>query len=170
MTHTEKRSNRKLIVLCLLLVLLLAATAFGTMAWLTASSSVTNTFTVGNFNEPKPNPENPGTDENPTPEPDPGSGVNPEDPEYAPNFSGYLYEPSWDTTAEHKLVPGGSLYKDPYVGIGKDSEDAVVYGKTKQYKPGRPPAAPCCGHAAGPDHGDEPAAPGRPAQGAGRRH
>lgn len=122
MTHTEKRSNRKLIVLCLLVVLLLAAAAFGTMAWLTASDSVTNTFTVGNFNEPKPDPDDSSPD-NPTPDPE-----DPDKPTATnPAIGGYIYEPSWDTTAEHKLIPGGSLYKDPFVGIGKDSEDAVVY-------------------------------------------
>lgn len=119
MTHTEKRSNRKLIVLCLLLVLLLAATAFGTMAWLTASSSVTNTFTVGNFNKPDPDPADPSDPEHPLPDPD--ATVT------DPMMGGYLYEPSWSLGAEHKLVPGGSLDKDPYVGIGKDSEDAIVY-------------------------------------------
>ena len=58
--------------------------------------------------------------------PDPGAG-NPEKPNIG--LGGYIIEPSWDTSdnAEHKLVPGGSLYKDPYVGIGKGSEDAVIY-------------------------------------------
>lgn len=111
MTRTEKRSNRRLVVLCLLVVLLLAATAFGTMAWLTASDSVTNTFTVGNFNKPDPGPDGQGPTGDPLPE----------------DLDGYIVEPSWKTDEKHKLVPGASLAKDPYVGIGKDSEEAIVY-------------------------------------------
>lgn len=118
MTQTAKRDHKKLSLLCLLVALLLMATAFGTMAWLTKEDSITNEFTVGNFNKPE-DPE-----DRPDQEPD-APAVD------EPNISqdGYIIEPSWDTSAdaEHKLIPGASLYKDPYVGIGKGSEDAEVY-------------------------------------------
>lgn len=114
-TQTQKRNGKKAAALAALALLLVACVAMGTMAWLTATDKLTNAFTVGEFKEPEPtNPE--------TPDEDPGV------PDVVtPNVSGYMIEPSWDKTADHKLVPGGSLYKDPYVGIGKGSEDAVVY-------------------------------------------
>lgn len=118
--QTQKKNRKKALLLSVLGLTLVACITAGTMAWLTAEDSVTNTFTVGNFKVPDP-------DKPETPDPDPDSGVDP-DPEN-PNLSvsGYIIEPSWDTTAEHKLVPGGSLYKDPYVGIGAGSENAVIY-------------------------------------------
>lgn len=115
-TEPRKRNGKKAAVLAALALLLVACVAMGTMAWLTATDELTNTFTVGEFKEPDTD------DDTTTPDKDPSA------PDVAtPNVSGYMIEPSWDTTAEHKLVPGGSLYKDPYVGIGKGSEDAVVY-------------------------------------------
>lgn len=121
MTQTAKKDRKKLALLTLLVVLLIAAAALGTMAWLTAQDSVTNTFTVGNFNKP--------TDPEDRPDPDKEipDGEKPEEPNISED--GYIIEPSWDTASnvEHKLVPGGSLYKDPYVGIGAGSEDAQIY-------------------------------------------
>lgn len=118
--QTQNKSRKKALLLSVLGLLLVVCVTVGTVAWLTAEDSLTNTFTVGNFNKPDTTDPEP-----PAPTPDPGSGVDPDNPNI--NVSGYIMEPSWDTTAEHKLVPGGSLYKDPYVGIGKGSEDAVVY-------------------------------------------
>lgn len=116
--QTQKKNRKKALLLSVLGLTLVACITAGTMAWLTAEDSITNTFTVGNFNVPDPT-------EPETPDPDPDSGVDPENPTVSE--TGYIIEPSWDTTAEHKLVPGGSLYKDPYVGIGAGSEDAVIY-------------------------------------------
>lgn len=98
-----KKKNRKYVVIPLLLLLLLV-TVGGTVAWLTATNTKTNTFTVGKFVKPAKTPD--GT---------------------ANNLDEFLTEPSWVTSAEHKLLPGVSFDKDPYVGIGKGSEDAVVY-------------------------------------------
>lgn len=116
--QTPKKNRKKSLLLTVLGLTLVACVTVGTMAWLTAQDSLTNTFTVGNFN--KPDTTNPET-------PDPQPDVDPEKPNVS--LGGYIIEPSWDVSegAEHKLVPGGSLYKDPYVGIGKGSEDAVVY-------------------------------------------
>lgn len=116
--QTQKKNRKKALLLSVLGLTLVACITAGTMAWLTAEDSITNTFTVGNFNVPDPT-------EPETPDPDPDSGVDPENPNVS--VTGYIIEPSWDTAAEHKLVPGGSLYKDPYVGIGAGSENAVIY-------------------------------------------
>ena len=99
----EKKRNALLVVLG---VILAVGIIGGTVAWLTRTSSLTNTFTVGSF-------ETPVTD--------------PTDSSKTINIEGNLYEPSWDEDAEHKLLPGNEYAKDPYVGIGAGSEDGVVY-------------------------------------------
>jgi len=100
--------DKKSILIVILAIALIGVMIGGTVAWLTATSTLTNSFTVGSFNLP-------------TTDPDAVGGADNDDIEQ------YLYEPSWVDTAEHKLVPGVSFDKDPYVGIGKGSEDAVVY-------------------------------------------
>lgn len=97
--------KRKSILLVVLAFILVAVAASGTIAWLTRTNKLTNTFTVGTFEIPTTNP----TD---------GSAV---------TLNSHLYEPSWDVNAEHKLLPGTEYVKDPYVGLGQGSEDAVVY-------------------------------------------
>ena len=99
----EKKRNALLVVLG---VILAVGIIGGTVAWLTRTSSLTNTFTVGSF-------ETPVTD--------------PTDSSKSIDIEGNLYEPSWDEDAEHKLLPGNEYAKDPYVGIGAGSEDGVVY-------------------------------------------
>lgn len=105
-----KKSNKKKLILPVLLLLLLVGIGT-TVAWLTSTSELTNNFTVGSFNVPTTDPE----DE--TEELDTTNG----------SLNGNLYEKSWNVKDEHKLTPGVSFNKDPYVGIGPDSEDAVVY-------------------------------------------
>lgn len=102
----EKKNNKKRIALIVLVVLLIITIVGGTVAWLTRTDRLNNKFTVGSF-------EKPTTD--------------PTDPTKTISIDGNLYEPSWDSEAEHKLLPGISFDKDPYVGIGKGSEDAAVY-------------------------------------------
>lgn len=107
------KNKKKLLIPLLLLVLLVAVG--GTVAWLTSTSELTNNFTVGSFTEPKTDPTDPTTllaDEIAT-----GTG----------SLDGNLFEKSWNPDAEHKLLPGVEFTKDPYVGIGPNSEDAVVY-------------------------------------------
>lgn len=114
-TKTNKKSTKKVLMLSVVALLLVASITMGTIAWLTAQDSLTNTFTIGNFTKPE--------DPDDRPDAQQPEGQKPTDP----NISEYMIEPSWDKTAEHKLVPGGTLLKDPYVGIGKGSENAVVY-------------------------------------------
>ena len=98
----EKKRNALLVVLG---VILAVGIIGGTVAWLTRTSSLTNTFTVGSF-------ETPVTD--------------PTDSSKTIDIEGNLYEPSWDEDAEHKLLPGNEYAKDPYVGIGAGSEDHLM--------------------------------------------
>lgn len=99
-----KKNKKKILVICLSAIILLVTV--GTVAWLTKISSITNTFVVGDFNVPS---------------------TSPIDPEQSINIDGNIYEPSFNQNEEHKIMPGVSFDKDPYVGIGKGSEDAAVY-------------------------------------------
>ena len=98
-----KSKKRSILTVCLALALI-ASAVLGTIAYMTAQDSKTNTFTVGSFNKP----------------------VDPEKPD-AGKLDGYLLEKQWDAVTEHKLIPGGSVAKDPKVGIGAGSEEAWVY-------------------------------------------
>ena len=51
----------------------------------------------------------------------------PNNPEETIKIDGNIYEPSFNQEEEHMIMPGVSFDKDPYVGIGKGSEDAAVY-------------------------------------------
>ncbi len=120
-------TSRKKAALAGALVLVMAVSAVGgTLAWLNDTDSLTNTFLVGAFTEP--------TDPVPKPDPD-----DPDDPDNS-ELTGYIHEPLWDkntaggggsgtpkTEDKHRLVPGGTTVKDPYVGIGKDSEAGYIY-------------------------------------------
>lgn len=113
--RARRKSNKKTVTIAVLAACLLLAAIGGTIAWLTAKDSLTNQFTVGDFKDPTTDPTNPG-EEIPEDDKDPEAG----------KLNGHLYEPNWDKE-NNKLVPGGTLAKDPYVGIGKGSESAVVY-------------------------------------------
>lgn len=99
----EKKRNLLLMVLGVLLATVVIG---GTIAWLTRTSSITNTFTVGSFESPK---------------------TDPTDKTKSITLDGNLYEPGWDESAEHKLLPGNTYAKNPYIGIGAGSEDGVAY-------------------------------------------
>ncbi|MBQ1372965.1 hypothetical protein IIY67_01975 [Candidatus Saccharibacteria bacterium] len=80
----------------------------GTVAWLTAIDHKTNSFSVGDFTIPTTKP----SDSSQT---------------ITPTLTGNLYEENWDENATHKLLPGKTFAKDPRVGLGTNSEEAVVY-------------------------------------------
>lgn len=112
----QKKLNKKSLIIIAAVCALLGCTVLGTVAWLTAADEVTNTFTIGNINEPEVGPTNP---ENPDPD-------NPQTPDvFDPEVDGNIFEPYW--VEGSKLVPGYSISKDPYVGIGKKSEDCYVF-------------------------------------------
>lgn len=115
MRNKQKNSKGKIVVAVALAGILLIG---GTVAWLTSRSELENKFTVGAINPIDP------TD--PT---DPGPGdkgpIDPEDPNLGNKLNGNLYEPSW--VYGSKLMPGIEIAKDPYVGVGKKSEECYVY-------------------------------------------
>ncbi len=104
-------NKKKRIGIVLLVAALLLCSIGATIAWMTAENELTNNFTVGTFNVPE---------EGPTTEP-----IDPSDPDIDEKLNGHLYEPNW--VPDSKIVPGTTVAKDPYVGIGKGSEDAYVY-------------------------------------------
>ena len=104
----ENKKKKRYGIVAALLLLVLAA-GVGTYAWLTATQSLENVFTVGSFGptdkKPDPtDPERPGTDE---------------------NNGAYLFETKW--VENSKIVPGATADKNPNVGIKKGSDDAYVF-------------------------------------------
>lgn len=104
----NKKKKRYGIIAALLLLVL--ATGVGTYAWLTATQTLTNVFTVGSINTPekKPDPNQPDK---------PGQDNN--------DGKAYLFETKWKDSS--KIVPGSSTDKNPNVGIAKGSDDAYVF-------------------------------------------
>ena len=96
------KSKHKALLLTLCAVLLVAATAFGTLAYLTDTDAVKNTFTVGkvglSLDEAEVNPD--------------GTYKNGHDNRVQKN--------------EYHLLPGHTYYKDPTVTVDAKSEDAYV--------------------------------------------
>lgn len=99
----SKKRNKGLIAI-VLAVCLVAAGVIGTVAWLTASNSVTNTFTNGGITPPTTDPT------------DPGEPI---------SISGNIYEPSW--VDKSPLLADAAVAKDPYVGIGPNSPACYVF-------------------------------------------
>lgn len=106
----ENKKKKRYGIVAALLLLVLAA-GVGTYAWLTATGSLENVFTIGKFEAP---------DKKPDPD-------NPEQPGTEAGGGAYLFETKWDPAAEHKMVPGSSMDKNPNVGIKKGSDDAFVF-------------------------------------------
>lgn len=105
----ENKKKKRYGIVAALLLLVLAA-GVGTYAWLTATQTLNNVFTVGSINIPekKPDPDQPdkpGTDDN--------------------TDKAYLFETKWKDNS--KIVPGSSTNKNPNVGIAKGSDDAYVF-------------------------------------------
>ena len=96
------KSKHKALLLTLCAVLLVAATAFGTLAYLTDTEAVKNTFTVGKVSL--------SLDE---------AAVNP-DGSYVTDHDLRVQE------NEYHLLPGHTYYKDPTVTVDAGSEDAYV--------------------------------------------
>lgn len=105
----ENKKKKRYGIVAALLLLVLAA-GVGTYAWLTATQTLNNVFTVGSINTPekKPDPDQPDK---------PGSNDNTD--------KAYLFETKW--VANSKIVPGSSTDKNPNVGIAKGSDDAYVF-------------------------------------------
>ena len=107
----EKKKNNKKKYLALLLALFVCVG--GTMAWLTSTSQLTNNFAIGQVTPIDPDQNGPGPDDTDI---DDGGGT---------KLNGNLYEPSW--VSGTKIYPDATIDKDPYVGIGPNSEASYAY-------------------------------------------
>lgn len=107
----ENKKKKRYGIVAALLLLVLAA-GVGTYAWLSATDSKTNEFTVGSIGKPdvKPDPDQPNK-----------PGTDPTDP----SVDGYLFETKW--TNNSKMIPDTDINKNPNVGIGKDSDKSYVF-------------------------------------------
>lgn len=99
------KKTKKVLILGLCAVLLVAASVLGTMAYLTDTKSVTNTFTVGNvaitLDEAK------------------------------VTSSGVVDGTDRVTTNTYKLMPGHEYLKDPTVHVATGSEDCFLFVKVE---------------------------------------
>lgn len=116
--EAETRQRKRRVVMVALAACLVVAGIGGTLAWFSAQSQLDNVFTVGKITDP--DPETPKPDDPYTPDP-----IKPDDPDRDKKVNGNLYEPNWDPNS--KIGPGAQVAKDPWVGIGKNSEPAYVY-------------------------------------------
>lgn len=100
------KKAKKAILLVLCAALLVGASVAGTLAYMTSTAKVTNTFTIGNVNitldETKVDLDGkPVADENPV------------------------------TSNSYKLVPGATYTKDPTVHVAANSEDSWIFVKVE---------------------------------------
>lgn len=107
----ENKKKKRYGIIAALLLLVLAA-GVGTYAWLSATQTKVNEFTVGSIGKPevKPDPDQPNK-----------PGTDPTNP----SVDGYLFETKW--TDKSKMIPGTDINKNPNVGIGKDSDSSYVF-------------------------------------------
>lgn len=115
------KTRSKALLLSLCAVLLVAASVLGTMAYLTDSETVTNTFTVGQvhltLDEAKVNPMGQPLDEN---------GKAPDEEGYESGKLDRWQPTEQDPVQEYHLLPGHSYTKDPTVTVRQGSENAYV--------------------------------------------
>lgn len=107
----ENKKKKRYGIVAALLLLVLAA-GIGTYAWLSATQTKVNEFTVGSIDKPevKPDPDHPDK-----------PGTDPTNP----SVDGYLFETNW--TNKSKMIPDTDINKNPDVGIGKDSDSSYVF-------------------------------------------
>ncbi len=98
------KSASKAILLALCAVLLVVSTVFGTLAYLTSTDAVTNTFTVGNVKITLDEKDTDGSKTDVTTE-------------------------GRDKANEYHLLPGHTYVKDPTVHIDANSEDCWLFVK-----------------------------------------
>lgn len=120
----ENKSKKKYLIGALA-VLLVAVCVGGTIAWLTASDSVVNTFTVGEITPPT----DEDNDEDNTPDDEiPDNPPETPDDNETPKLEGNIYE---IFAKDPTIIPGGSVTKTPYIGVGDGGEDAYVFAYVK---------------------------------------
>lgn len=99
------KTGKKALLMTLCAVMLVVASVMGTMAYLTDTASVTNTFTVGKVEIT--------LDEAPV------------------NDMGVVVEGDRGTKNNYKLLPGHEYTKDPTIHVDKDSEDCWLFVKVE---------------------------------------
>lgn len=107
----ENKKKKRYGIVAALLLLVLAA-GVGTYAWLTATQSLKNEFTVGSIGKPEV-------------KPDPAYPNKPGTESTDPSVDGYLFETKW--VKGSKMIPDTNIDKNPNVGIGKDSDSSYVF-------------------------------------------
>ena len=100
------KTKSKALLLTLCAVLLVAASVLGTMAYLTSTDSVENTFTVGKVDITL---DETDVDVNGTP----------------------IKDAARTDKNDYKLMPGHEYTKDPTVHVGADSEDSWIFVKVE---------------------------------------
>lgn len=109
------KTKSKALLTTLCAVLLVAASVLGTMAYLTDTKTVTNTFTVGSvaitLDEAKVNLDGQPLDEN--------------------NQVVDVTNAHRQTTNDYKLMPGKTYTKDPTVHVQANSENAYIFVKVE---------------------------------------
>lgn len=96
------KKAKKVLLLALCAILLVAGSVMGTLAYLTSQASVENTFTAGNVTI---------------------TMVESDVDEYGQNANGTT------NGNEYKLVPGHTYTKDPTITVGSNSENCYVFVK-----------------------------------------
>lgn len=105
--YAKKRSGRKVAAMLLAVVLLIGVGIGGTLAWLSATTStVTNTFTVGD--------------------------VNIELKEHDLKADGTLDTTEVTSEDTYKIVPGDTQPKDPFVRVKANSEDSWIFVQVQE--------------------------------------
>lgn len=111
----DKKRRRKGVVAAVLSLCLVLVAVAGVVAYLTSTSSLTNTFTVGGITPPTTDPDDPNPDDPLDPD---GDEKN--------KLSGNLFEKKW--VPDTAIAAGQTnVAKDPQVGIGYDSENCYVF-------------------------------------------
>lgn len=100
--------KKKALLMVLAAVVLVAGSVGATLAWLTASASVTNTFTVGSIN----------------------MTLDETNLSYQVGVEGSKPRTS-ESQEGYKIVPGTVIQKDPMVTIAANSEDCYVFVQIK---------------------------------------
>lgn len=127
------KTNKKTVGTLVIVGALVSSTLMGTLAWLSAKSELTNIFVVGQIDKIDENENGPVDPDNPYVDPDapdtpidiPTDNPETEEDETAAKLTDNLMEPNW--TPNSKLVPGNTIAKDPYVGVGEESEASYAY-------------------------------------------
>lgn len=124
------KKAKKIVALLLCAVLLMAASAAGTLAYLTAQDTVTNTFTVGSVSFDSENALD-ESDVNEYGEQLYVSNVNGAEPVVKGDVNATGTLAPRVKTNEYKLIPGHFYTKDPQIHILKGSEDCYLFVKVE---------------------------------------